>query len=473
MNKQSHLLPILAAFLPFTGCTKKPVEVTGQIFVVTAGRENVKMGLVGVHVLTDEQFTATAAKIGKQIRDEVIKNAEYRANLGAGTALSNHFMSLETARLSVPELQTLKEQTAVLMSEVLMNLPAMEMTFEKSQKLLLSQLPPPVTRTDADGRFTITVQSKVWLIAHGERSTLNKTERYLWIMPYELLESSQAKPILISNDSDVDSLDTLYTLVATQSGMPTDFSACRLAEVNPKLIIWTQTATESAAVAVKEANERAAVAAKEAKDRETREIQTAMEKAAVAAKEAKDREAREKDLVALKRTEAKKNLITGIESGTVGRTLELPLSGTVSLRVIFCPAGSFTMGSLSSERGRWSDEDQVKVQLSQAFWMAKTEVTQSQWKVVMGSSPGDFTGADIPVGNVSWDDAQGFVSKLNQLGMVPAGWKFVLPTEAQWEYACRAGTSGPLAGSALDKLAWYADNSDEKAHPVATKAANA
>jgi formylglycine-generating enzyme required for sulfatase activity len=110
-----------------------------------------------------------------------------------------------------------------------------------------------------------------------------------------------------------------------------------------------------------------------------------------------------------------------------------------------CPVGKFTMGSPASEEGRSSDEGPVAVTLSQGFWMAETPVTQAQWEAVMGSNPSHFRGASLPVEQVSWDDAQGMVAKLNRSGSAPAGLRFALPTEAQWEYACRAGTQTAYA----------------------------
>jgi formylglycine-generating enzyme required for sulfatase activity len=105
--------------------------------------------------------------------------------------------------------------------------------------------------------------------------------------------------------------------------------------------------------------------------------------------------------------------------------------------------------------------------------MAKTEVTQAQWRAVMGSNPSGFKGPNLPVETVSWDDAQLFIVKVNTSGILPPGWRFALPTEAQWEYASRVGGGSPDSVGEFDDVAWYDGNSDDKTHPVATKKANA
>jgi formylglycine-generating enzyme required for sulfatase activity len=121
----------------------------------------------------------------------------------------------------------------------------------------------------------------------------------------------------------------------------------------------------------------------------------------------------------------------------------------VGLRLCWCPPGTFTMGSPPDEPERRPDEDQVEVTLSRGFWAGKYEVTQGLWKRVMGELPGKPTaelpeGDDYPVGNVNFAQAEAFCAKLTELarraGGLPENWEFRLPTEAQWEYACRAGT---------------------------------
>jgi len=146
------------------------------------------------------------------------------------------------------------------------------------------------------------------------------------------------------------------------------------------------------------------------------------------------------------------------------------------------PAGTFVMGSPNDEEGRDDVEGpQTTVTITKPFWLGKTEVTQSQWKVVMGNNPSWFKGDDLPVEMIYWNDAAAFCEKLNEMkrDTLPAGYRYTLPTEAQWEYACRAGTKtrfsyGNDTGySQLGSYAWNKDNSPSKAHSVGEKLPNA
>ena len=128
---------------------------------------------------------------------------------------------------------------------------------------------------------------------------------------------------------------------------------------------------------------------------------------------------------------------------TSGRSYTVPGIGLEMLRV---SPGTFMMGSPISEPDRYNDETQHRVTLTKPFWLGKYEVTQGQWKAVMGDNPSHFSGNNHPVENVSWEDAIAFCRKLNQMdGKKPQGYLYSLPTEAQWEYACRAGTSSATA----------------------------
>ena len=142
----------------------------------------------------------------------------------------------------------------------------------------------------------------------------------------------------------------------------------------------------------------------------------------------------------------------------------------VTQRFRWIPAGSFTMGSPLSEGGRDSDELAHPVTLTKPFWLADSPTTQALWLAVMGRNPAHITTSpDLPVESVSWDDCQAFVAALHQRD--PRVFAR-LPSEAEWEYACRAGTTGPLPGADLDALAWYQGNSGMTTHPVKQKSPN-
>ena len=116
---------------------------------------------------------------------------------------------------------------------------------------------------------------------------------------------------------------------------------------------------------------------------------------------------------------------------------------SIFYEMVYIPPGTFTMGSPTSEISRASDETQHQVTLTKGFYLGVTEVTQWQWKAIMGSNPSYFgsCGDDCPVEAVSWNDCQEFIEKLNQ--QIGSN-KYRLPTEAEWEYACRAGTETPF-----------------------------
>lgn len=140
-----------------------------------------------------------------------------------------------------------------------------------------------------------------------------------------------------------------------------------------------------------------------------------------------------------------------INNGVVGAQIEVPISKDIAMAMCFIPDGTFTMGSPASEAWRNSDENPVITTIKKPFWMAKYECTQEQWKAVMGTNPSEIPGVDRPVESVRWDEAKAFVKKLNAMENLPEGWVWELPTEAQWEYACRAGTNTPFSfGNALN-----------------------
>ena len=127
----------------------------------------------------------------------------------------------------------------------------------------------------------------------------------------------------------------------------------------------------------------------------------------------------------------------------------------LGIRMIRVKPGTFKMGSPSSELPRNKSESQRSVTLTKAFWLGKYEVTQKQWKALMGTNPSQFSGDDLPVEQVSWKQSMDFCIKLNgqQGDKLPEGYRYNLPTEAQWEYACRAGSRGAyFFGASLSRL---------------------
>ena len=133
------------------------------------------------------------------------------------------------------------------------------------------------------------------------------------------------------------------------------------------------------------------------------------------------------------------------------------------------------MGSPTSEADRRDDEVQHSVTLSRGYWMSDHETTQAEYESVMGSNPSGFKGSSLPVEQVSWDDAVSYCARLTvrelAAGRIEAGQAYRLPTEAEWEYAARAGTTGAYAGE-LGSMGWYEDNSGTKTHAVKGKQAN-
>ena len=169
------------------------------------------------------------------------------------------------------------------------------------------------------------------------------------------------------------------------------------------------------------------------------------------------------------------------QKGTGGTPAET-VTNSLGMTFRYIPPGTFMMGSPTDEPDREDDEKQHQVTLTQVFYMQTTEVTQGQWKAVMDFNPSDFSscGNDCPVDMVSWEEVQTFISKMNQRGEGT----YRLPTEAEWEYAARAGTTTAIANGGISQLGcnyepnlaamgWYCNNSGDKTHPVARKTPNA
>lgn len=178
--------------------------------------------------------------------------------------------------------------------------------------------------------------------------------------------------------------------------------------------------------------------------------------------------------VEIARTVAKVVVVSSVATpsaggGAAGADFESPTLGTMK----WIPAGTFLMGSPSSEVGRGDEETQHEVTLTKGYWMMEHEVTQGEYEAVMGTNPSHFAtcGSTCPVGRLSWNVAVVFA----RAASVRDGVAYRLPTEAEWERAARGGRSGELyaGGGEVNAAGWTRDNSESTPHPVCQKRRNA
>ena len=142
---------------------------------------------------------------------------------------------------------------------------------------------------------------------------------------------------------------------------------------------------------------------------------------------------------------------------------------SAGMRMVLVPAGSFVMGSAPGAPMRQDEETERRVTLTRPFRIGETEITQRQWRAVMPLDRSPRTGDDLPVTSVTWAEANELAERLSAKEKAV----YRLPTEAEWEYACRAGGDGTPAPAARDAVAWSAANADEGTQPVARKQPNA
>jgi formylglycine-generating enzyme required for sulfatase activity len=170
----------------------------------------------------------------------------------------------------------------------------------------------------------------------------------------------------------------------------------------------------------------------------------------------------------------KTNEVWDIESEKVHISIEEPekiakQGNSIGMKFTLIPAGEFYMGS---EESVW-EKPVHKVKIKNPFYLGTYPVTQTEWKAVMGDNPSNFKGDDLPVKQVSWDDVQNFIKKLNEK---EGTYKYRLPSEAEWEYACRAGTTTRYSfgddESELDDYGWYGGGLGDETHPVGQKEPN-
>ncbi|MCY2986332.1 MAG: SUMF1/EgtB/PvdO family nonheme iron enzyme, partial [Planctomycetota bacterium] len=172
------------------------------------------------------------------------------------------------------------------------------------------------------------------------------------------------------------------------------------------------------------------------------------------------------------------SLDTASAAGKPAATLEM-LTNSIGIKLVLIPSGEFLMGSPDSHSDALPDEKpQHRVQITKPFYLGVYEVSQAQYQKVVGNNPSTFKGESLPVETVSWDDAVAFCKRLSEVAEErAAGRTYRLPTEAEWEYACRAGSTSKYSfgdsEAELEKYDWYDKNSGKRTHPVGEKQANA
>lgn len=166
-------------------------------------------------------------------------------------------------------------------------------------------------------------------------------------------------------------------------------------------------------------------------------------------------------------------IMLALATVSLGAVAQNAIIDNLIRNMVYVEGGTFTMGATSEQRtdAYKNEKPKHKVTLS-SFHIGKYEVTQAEWEAVMGSNPSYFKGDSLPVEQVSWDDCQEFISKLNAM----TGKNFRLPTEAEWEYAARGGSKSQgykYSGSNdLNSVAWFTDNSGKETHPIGKKQPN-
>ncbi|MDB4492626.1 hypothetical protein N9022_01985 [bacterium] len=295
------------------------VMAEGQVFVVTKSRENIKMGLVPIHVVPDEQFKIIASELAQQIMVFRVEGAQQKANENAKEEFAKELMSLEKPELSVPVLKALREEAV---------LPIVKATGQNrftsseglgfSTELLFSKLPPAVVKTDADGRFKLLFKPKVWVIAQAARSVGDKSENYLWIVPVESPKEGLVSPLLISNDSEYKSVERVFTLLASEGGESKELPSLSSAGVDQETSQWIREAKEKANSAIKEVmiEEQARLGAAEATEQTRLDAAEAAEQARLDAAQAAE-QARILELASIRDSWSLRTLLRGSRSELV------------------------------------------------------------------------------------------------------------------------------------------------------------
>jgi hypothetical protein len=209
-------LLILGIITFLTSCSEKPVVVTGQVFVVTESRENIKMGLVPIHLLTDAEFQKITVGILPIIEDlsridaQRKKNADYLSKFIRKAQTGALGRYLGKVDLDEIESAVIREIGSALVVDAT---PLEPSVFQQSKSKLIARLSPTSIVTNADGLFKAEMTEKLWLIAYGMRVVGSEQEEYLWIVPLEPDKNKREQEILISNNYNIETENELYELM--------------------------------------------------------------------------------------------------------------------------------------------------------------------------------------------------------------------------------------------------------------------
>ena len=478
---------IISAATVFSGCdgSKRP----GQIFVVTQGRENVKMGAVTVVVIPARERPKKATpslhayeQLAQQRRtgeaqnratDQALDTFETEISASSSGVPHNTVLDLVT-RSSLHRATLAKEHIEML-----------EKGDDQARALmddLMASGPFAVAKTDADGRFVAKARPGDWILAQSSRKLFGgKDENYIWAS--QVPEGDD--PLIISNDSLLNTFHSIGLFLAHAAGLTLAEVAEQPAVPKPEISEWCESsrvvAHKAAEVARRDA-ENARIAAEREKERIAAEreaermakIRRDEEARAEATRLAEERARQEAEKRAAVEA-AKAAEIARAEKARTPSAGERWHSALLNIDLLPIAPGTYQMGSAAKGMFTGNERPITTVTLTEPFWLAPTAVTQAQFEAVMGRNPSNTRGANNPVENVSWVDAMEFCRRLttqeHEQNTLRPEFAFSLPTEAQREYACRAGSTKEYEGD-LGDISWYGSILGST-HPVALKHPNA
>ena len=423
----------LCGLIAWGGCSRRH-EWTGKDDASPAR-------VVEVRAVEAEAVRPLVGQVLRAYQVELQETASSLAQIDAGdSALRRFAAELETVFAAAPDLPERSAWTAQI-SEKRRQLQVARAARTVREPGLVNQLFGSVTntvvRSDTSGTFRLVAAEGDWILARPDPRAGSGSLWPVWAFP---LEHSMNSVVRLDSAHQVTNAAQLANQLAhlspeasTPARSPSPESSTPPV-VDPALAAWIAETRTGAALAVSNSVQRLAAV-----------------RSAIA------------------------------DTHAAGESISIPLEGgrpsrvaTLTLRWI--PPGTFAMGSPPEEADRDRDEALHTVLFKRGFYLAETECTQAQWLTVSETNRSGTRGDTLPVTQITWSDARAFCVQLTarqrRLGMLPDGWRWDLPTESQWECACRAGTTGAFAGD-LDELAWHAGNSKGRLQPVKTRKANA